>query len=59
MENDFLDCLIVIGQREKFFKKKEGRFRLEVMRKIFSEGWGAGSPENLWMAPFLEVLKAR
>jgi len=49
---DFLHDLIVIGQRGMALNKKEGRFKLDVRRKLFTERavrlWHS-CPDKLWV----------
>ena len=48
------------GTRGNGFKLKEGRFRLDVRGKFFTEWWGCRNrlPRDAVGAPYLEVLEA-
>ena len=61
-QTDFLHGLVVIRQGGKALKLKEGRFRLDVRKKCFTQRmvrcWNR-LPREAVDAPFLEAFKAR
>jgi len=55
-------CVIVIGQGENDFKLRQGRFRLDIRRRFFTQRVVTHSnrlPKEVVDAPSLEAFKAR